>query len=527
MIRINNIKLPVNHSEADFINAIAKSLRIKAGDVPEFTLVRRSLDCRKKPDLYYVYTVEADIPFSYKIKSRNIAEVNKKEFVFQKTGTEHMNGRPVITGAGPAGLFCGLYLARAGFKPLIIERGKKVEERKADVDRFWEYGCLDEESNAVFGEGGAGTFSDGKLNTGIHDRSGMVRAFLKDFVSFGADESILYDAKPHIGTDGLIEILKNIRSEIERCGGEFRFNTRLDDIAKRFDGLTLIFNDGSKIDTDCAVLAIGNGARDTFSMLQRGGIRVEAKPLALGYRIEHPQDMIDIYSYGVSGGELNLPAAPYKLTAKTSSGRGVYSFCMCPGGYVVNSSSKAGFLCVNGMSYADRAGANANSAIVVTVSPDDIEGDSPLRLMQFQEDMEKKTFDLCNGKMPVQRLGDFRDNIASKTIEPLNAGTHKGAVCAANLRGIYPDYIENDILEGLKHFGHIIPGFDNDDAVLTAAETRTSSPVRIKRNDICVSENCDYLYPCGEGAGYAGGIVSSAVDGIRVAQEIACRFKGA
>ncbi len=530
MIRINQLKMPIEHSRKDLICKVASILKTDANSL-EIEVIKRSIDSRKKPDLYYVYSVAVrckdEKKILHKAKSKDISFYEPKIYHFPECGKEKQTHRPVVVGAGPAGLFCALLLSERGFCPILLERGKPVEERQADVLRFWENGVLDPSSNVVFGEGGAGTFSDGKLNTSVKDPSGKIRYVLETFVKFGADSSILYENKPHIGTDVLIDVMKNMRNFLINKGCEIHFssqfvgfetnNGKLQSISYR----NLKDQTVSHLQTNILVIAPGHGARDTFDLLYQRGIFMQSKPFAVGYRVEHPQSMIDAFAYGNQYAG-KLPASPYKVTSNFPGGRGVYSFCMCPGGYVVNSSSEEKRLVVNGMSYSGRNSKRANSAIIVSIQPEDYDAQNPLGGLRFQEMLETKTFELANGKIPQQLFGDYKINQASKDYGDYDSCT-KGAHAFANLRGILPQKMEESFIAGMEHFGKIIPKFDRYDAILSGTETRTSSPVRICRDEAFES-NIKGLYPCGEGAGYAGGITSAAVDGMKVAEAIILKY---
>ncbi len=440
---------------------------------------------------------------------------------------------PVIAGAGPAGLFCAYALMSEGFHPIVAERGKKVEERTADVQKFWETGVLDTASNVQFGEGGAGTFSDGKLNTLVKDPIGRNRFVLETFVKFGAPEHILYENKPHIGTDILADVIKRMREFMTENGVEFLFETCVTGFSTGKNGnlKSIELNHDRQIDTDCLILAIGHSARDTFSLLQEKGLNMQAKSFAVGFRVEHPQSEVNLTQYGDLYAD-KLPAAPYKVTANLPSGRGVYSFCMCPGGYVVNASSEEHRLAVNGMSYSDRGGSNANSAIIVSVTPEDFKADAirhgvlkdadgkedVLSGVRFQERLEERAWKLGNGKIPQQLFGDYCKNRPSVSYGAFESTT-KGDSVLCNLRGLLPEELEESFIEGMHHFSRAIPEFDREDAILSGVESRTSSPVRIVRDESFQS-NIRGIYPCGEGAGYAGGIMSAAMDGLKVAEAI-------
>lgn len=464
-----------------------------------------------------------------KVHNNNIMLTKETIYLIPEPGTTPMQYRPVIIGSGPAGLFAGLFLAREGYRPIILERGMAVDERTACVNGYWKKEHpLNPNCNVQFGEGGAGTFSDGKLNTVIKDKSGRRTAVLKTFVEFGADPSILYVNKPHIGTDVLLTVVKNIRNEIIRLGGEVRFEQLVTDIEVIDSETTLLHikkllkpEDTYELKSNAVILAIGHSARDTFEMLYKRGIPMEQKPFAMGLRIEHPRTFINEAQYGYHPDyEDLLPTADYKLVHQAANGRAVYSFCMCPGGYVVNASSESGRICVNGMSYSDRKADNSNSAIVVNVTPEDYPGDHPLAGMYFQRELEEKAYQAGKGAVPVQRFGDFRMNrmseIAGK-IKPCIKGTYT----FSNLNCCLPEYIRDAIIDGVLSFDRVISGFADDDAILSGVEARTSSPIKILRDaDLTSAHTC--IYPCGEGAGYAGGITSAAVDGIKVLRRL-CR----
>ena len=543
MLRIEQLKLRPDHTEKDLENAIRKSMRLRDSQPFSYEIIRQSVDARKKPDIFYVYTVDITCGYEDAIlrqRSKNkISRVNKIEYHFPSNGQEKLDLPPVIVGTGPAGLFCGLMLARAGFRPVLLERGEEVQKRQKSVEHFWSTGELNPNSNVQFGEGGAGTFSDGKLNTSVKDPKGRIQFVLKTFVGAGADPSILYSYKPHIGTDVLTDVVRTIRDEIRSLGGQVLFEHQLTDIENGKDGHYILrvkktMPQGKRmrdlcygerkpqdIETRLVVLAIGHSARDTFQMLYNHGFDMTAKSFAVGVRVEHPQRWINNAMYGDEC-LYEMPAAPYKLTHKLKEGGGVYSFCMCPGGYVVNASSEPGLLAVNGMSYHDRSGENANSAIVVTVSPEDFGGEKPLDGLEFQRKLERKAYEIGKGKIPVQRFSDFRQNIASESLGKITPQM-KGTYIPGNVRSIFPERVSNSIEEGMEAFGWRIMGFSDDDALLSGVESRTSSPVRITRND-ALESNFSGIYPCGEGAGYAGGITSAALDGIRVAEAIASKF---
>lgn len=439
-----------------------------------------------------------------------------------------LSHRPVIIGAGPAGLFCAYFLAMHGYQPVLLERGKDVDAREQDVEHFWATGELNPESNVQFGEGGAGTFSDGKLNTLVKDKDGKGRKVLEVFVECGAQEAILYENKPHIGTDVLKKVVRTMREKIISMGGEVRFQSQVTDICTengRLKGVEI--NHGEILPCEAAVLAIGHSARNTFQMLYDREVPMEAKAFAVGLRVQHPQKLIDENQYGTAENPL-LPAASYKLTAQTSYGRGVYSFCMCPGGYVVNASSEPGRLAVNGMSYSGRDGENANSAVIVSVTPEDFGSEHPLAGIEFQRKLEEKAYVVGGGKVPVQTYGEFKQKVCGETenghMKTPIAPCIKGQYAFSDLSSILPKECNLAFVEGMEQFGRILPGFNQPWALLAGVESRTSSPVRISRDDTGQS-TVKGLYPCGEGAGYAGGITSAAMDGISIAEKIARMYQ--
>ena len=527
MIRINQIKMPIAHTQEQLLGKAAKLLKIKTNQIKKLDIQKKSIDARKKPELFFVYsvnvTVENETAVTKKVNDKNIMLIKQKKYEVLTIGTENLGRRPVVVGAGPAGLFCAYLLAREGYRPLLIERGKSVEERQADVEKFWETGILDTNSNVQFGEGGAGTFSDGKLNTVVKDPGGRNLFVLETFVKFGAQEEILYDSKPHIGTDVLCDVIVNMREEIKQLGGEIRFTTCMTDLRIQDGKLTGIqLNHEEWLDADVCVLALGHSARDTFQMLLERELSMLPKSFAVGFRVEHPQSEMNLSQYGEIYAD-KLPAAPYKVTANLTNGRGVYSFCMCPGGYVVNASSEEGRVAVNGMSYSARDSKNANSAIIVSVNPEDFEGDDALSGVRFQQKLEAKTYELAQGKIPQQLFGDYCLNQPTKAYGAYESET-RGERAFANLRGLLSEEVENSFIEGMHAFSKAIPGFDRKDAILSAIESRTSSPVRINRDEEFLS-NIGGIYPCGEGAGYAGGITSAAMDGLKVAEAIMKKYK--
>ena len=519
MIRVRQVKVSINNNNLK--EKIAYKLKIKENDIINYKIIKESIDARNKDELLFIYEVDVEVSnediILSKNKSNDILKSIEKNYEINITGTNKLNNRPIIVGSGPAGLFAGYYLSKLGYKPLIIERGEDVDSRTKKIEEFWNKGKLDINSNVQFGEGGAGTFSDGKLNTLVKDKEGRIKEIFKIFVENGANSDILYKNKPHIGTDVLRVVIKNMRNEMINMGATFRFNTTLTDINIENNKLkSIIVNNNEEIKTDILILAIGHSARDTFKMLYDKKINMQPKPFAIGIRIMHPQDMINISQYGTN----KLGSVSYKLTYKSSNGRGVYSFCMCPGGYVVNASSELQKLTINGMSYSKRDSGIANSAIVVTVSPSDY-GFNPLDGIEFQRKLEEKAYLLCNGKIPVQLYKDFKENkVSTKFIfDPCIKGNYE----FANIKDIFPNYINDSLIEAIDKFGDKIKGFNRDDAILAAIEARTSSPVRIERNENFES-SIKGIYPVGEGAGYAGGITTSAIDGVKVVEKIVSQF---
>lgn len=534
MIRIQQLKLKINHHEEELEKKIRRELHLKPGDFLQYQIKKRSIDARKKPELYYSYLVDCQVSQEKKVFRRadpkKVLLVEKTEYQFPKTGTQPLLAAPVIVGTGPAGLFCGLMLAMHGYRPILLERGMDVDQRIKDVETFWKEGILDPKSNVQFGEGGAGTFSDGKLNTLVKDSSGRNQEVLRLFVDAGADSSILYDNKPHIGTDVLIRVVKKIRKKIESYGGTVRFGAEVTGIQLQNGRLTgLVINKKELLPCSTAVFALGHSARNTFQMLYDAGIHMEAKEFAAGFRVEHPQRTINLSQYGKAD-PYPLQAASYKVTAKAKNGRGVYSFCMCPGGYVVNASSEQGRLAINGMSYSGRKGSNANSAIIVSVKKSDFPSEHPLSGIAFQRQLEQAAYQAGNGKIPVQRLGDFKAALSGGNTAGKEAATDslqpcmKGQYTFADITGILPKEMSEAFLDGMEQFSKLIKGFGEDDVLVSAIESRTSSPVRILRNETFES-NIKGVYPCGEGAGYAGGITSAAMDGIRIAEAIAVKYR--
>lgn len=527
MIRLRQIKIDFEKATINNLKGLcAKKLKIDVSDIKKLKINKKSLDARKKPLLYFVYEVDIEVNDENKIlknnKSNDILKVVEKDYQFNITGLLKLNYRPIIIGSGPAGLICGYLLAEHGYKPIIIERGQKVEERIKSVELFWQTGKLNINSNVQFGEGGAGTFSDGKLNTQVKDKDGRTKKIFDIFIEAGAPNNIAYESHPHIGTDLLRSVVINIRNKIIQLGGEIKYNSCLTDLKIDNNRLeAIVINGNETIKSNVLVLATGHSARDTFKMLYDHGLEMSPKPFAIGVRIQHPQKLINKNQYGIEEHEL-LEAANYKLTYKASNGRGVYSFCMCPGGFVVNSSSDLNKTAINGMSNHKRDSENANSAIIVTVSPKDY-GASPLDGIKFQENLEEKTYKIGNGKIPIQLFKDYKENIISTNIGNVNP-IFKGNYTLSNLNSIFPNYVNDSLKEGIQAFDKNIKGFASDDAIIAAVESRTSSPVRITRDETGQS-NIKGIYPCGEGAGYAGGITSAAIDGVKIAEYIAANYK--
>lgn len=526
MIRLRQVEINIDAQEDEIINKCAKKLKIKKIEIISYKIVKKSIDARNKNNIVYCYEIDIETKDEEKIlkrnKSKDILKTPNEQYNFEITGIKKISHRPVIIGSGPAGLFTAYFLAKYGYKPLILERGEKVEDRVKTVEKFWNEGTLNLESNVQFGEGGAGTFSDGKLNTLIKDKEFRNKKVLEIFVEAGAPEEILYINKPHIGTDCLRKVVINLRKKIIEMGGEIRYNSCLTNINIENSKIKSIeINGNEKMDVDVLVLAIGHSARDTFKMLSENKIPMEPKPFAVGVRIQHTQNMINESQYG--NFKEKLPPASYKLTYHASNGRGVYSFCMCPGGYVVNSSSEKNHLAINGMSNYKRDSKNANSAIVVTVSPKDFEN-KLFGGLEFQKELENKAYIAGNGKIPIQLLGDFMENkksIKIKRVEPIFKGQYE----LSNLQEILPDFIIESLKEAFTDFDKKIKGFADSESILAAVETRTSSPIRIIRDNKDGQSEIKGIYPAGEGAGYAGGIMSAAMDGLKTAENIAKIWK--
>ncbi|MEF2920578.1 MAG: hypothetical protein U0O22_08965 [Acutalibacteraceae bacterium] len=533
MIKLSNIKLPVDYTEKFVIKEIAKTLKLPVNAILNYQFSKLSVDARKKENVHYIATVEVDLDSSI-VKEKEVIAKNKKlnltlaqPYNYYVSKIVKKIKSPVIVGAGPAGLFCGLVLAQAGCCPVIIERGKSVENRQKDVELFWNTGILNPNSNVQFGEGGAGTFSDGKLNTGTKDI--RIKKVLNEFVENGAPQEILYNAKPHIGTDKLPTAVRNIRNKIIELGGKVFFDTQMTDInIKDNKVVSVVVNSNNSkevMECDDLILALGHSARDTFQMLVYKNIPMEQKPFSVGVRVEHLQSKINKAQYGGFAGKGKLGSADYKLAVHLENGRGVYTFCMCPGGTVVAAASEENRVVTNGMSKFDRAEVNANSALLVGVTPADFPSNDILSGVHFQRDLEEKAFQLGGGgyKAPVQRVADFLVNKPTTSFGEV-IPSYTAGVTMSNINDCLPDYISNSLKLGIKQLDKRLNGFADGDAILTAVETRSSSPVRIIRNDKLESISVKGLYPCGEGAGYAGGIMSAAVDGIKCAEMIISKY---
>ncbi|OXC77602.1 NAD(FAD)-utilizing dehydrogenase [Caballeronia sordidicola] len=534
MLRLSEIKLPLEHSESELESAIRSRLaliHVPTDGLIRYTVFRRAHDARKRADIKLTYIVDVDVKdealaLRYLNDQPHCSVTPDMAYKFvAKAPVSMTSPRPVVIGMGPCGLFAGLILAQMGFRPIILERGKAVRERTKDTWGLWRKNVLNPESNVQFGEGGAGTFSDGKLYSQIKDPKHYGRKVLEEFVLAGAPEDILFLSRPHIGTFRLVGMVEKMRATIHQLGGEVRFESRVEDI--EIDGgkvRSLTLSDGERLRCDHVVLSVGHSARDTFEMLHDRGVYMEAKPFSLGFRIEHPQGLIDRSRFGKFAGHKLLGAADYKVVHHCSNGRAVYSFCMCPGGTVVAATSESGRVVTNGMSQYSRNERNANAGIVVGITPDDFPG-GPLAGIAFQRQWEERAFELGGGDYcaPAQLVGDFiarRPSTALGTVEP----SYKPGVRMTDLTSALPEYVVEAIREALPQIDKKIPGFAMHDAVLTGVETRTSSPIRVRRKDDYQSVNVDGLYPAGEGAGYAGGIYSAAIDGIEVAEALALKM---
>ena len=527
MLRLTEVKLPLDHAEAALAESILKRLAIDAGKLVRYSIFRRGVDARKRSAVAFVYTLDVEVADEAAILKRlendnHVSKTPDTNYQFVAGAPHASNLRPVVIGIGPCGLFAGLILAQMGFRPIILERGKAVRERTVDTFGLWRKSVLNPESNVQFGEGGAGTFSDGKLYSQIKDPRHLGRKVLTEFVKAGAPPEILYVSKPHIGTFRLVGMVENMRDSIQALGGEIRFQARVTDLHidnGQVRGVTLA--GGETIAADHIVLAVGHSARDTFEALYARGVHMEAKPFSIGFRIEHPQSIIDRVRYGRNAGNPLLGAADYRLVHHCKNGRSVYSFCMCPGGTVVAAASEPGRVVTNGMSQYSRNERNANAGIVVGITPADYPGNA-LAGIEFQRHWEGIAFEAGGNNYcaPAQRVGDFIAGRASTALG-LVTPSYTPGVRPTDLSGCVPAYAAEAIREALPAFARQIPGFAMEDAVLTGVETRTSSPLRITRNSQYQSLNVRGLYPAGEGAGYAGGILSAAIDGIEVAEAVA------
>ena len=520
MLRIGNIK--VNYKSDQDLSIKNKLSKVFKQNIDEYKIVKRSIDARDKNNILFVYTIDVEVNNEDKYINDNIKSTPDETYKYEVTGTEEMKNRPVVVGFGPAGIFLSYMLSLYGYKPLIVERGKSIDERVNDVESFFKDNKLNPESNIQFGEGGAGTFSDGKLNTLAKDENFRQKKIFEIFVENGAPEEILYDYKPHIGTDILRTVIKNIRNKIIDMGGEIRYNTKLSNINIEDNRVVSIeVNENETIECDNLFLCIGHSARDTFYMLNDNKLDMKAKPFAVGIRIVHNRETINKSMFGDADFNI-LGTASYKLTYKSSNGRGVYSFCMCPGGYVVNASSELNRLAINGMSNYDRMSYSSNSAIVVTVSPNDY-GSNIFDGIEFQRKLEEKAYELGRGYIPTQLYKDYKNNIASETCGSIIPEC-KGGFVFTNLNELFPEYINSSLKEAIPYFGTKIKGYDDPDTIMMGVESRTSSPVTIIRDENFES-NIKGIYPVGEGAGYAGGITTAAIDGIKTFEKFASIYK--
>jgi len=526
-IRVTNIKLNAGVDQSKILQSISKKLNVKPREIIGFSVIRQSIDARKDT-VNLIYSLDVEVVGSEERilkRFKNDPTISKAEVVTipkLTRGSKKLLNRPIVVGAGPSGIFAALSLATYGYKPLLLERGKEVTERARDIESFWQTGKLNLSSNIQFGEGGAGTFSDGKLTTRIKDY--RVRQVLESFVKAGAPEDILYINKPHLGTDKLRRIVYNLRQEIVRLGGEVAFNSQVTELiieAGKVKGV--VINGQEEIYSNVVILAIGHSARDTYNSLYESGVNLEAKSFAIGARIEHPQKTIDTAQYGKYAGHPKLGAAEYQLVYNNKEhNRSAYSFCMCPGGYVVGAASEEAGVVTNGMSEYNRDSGIANSALVASVSPEDFPSKSPLAGVEFQRTWEKKAYSLGQGgyKAPVQKVSDFLTGKASTDDLNLDLATYKPGVKPSDLHEALPGYVTEMMEQAIAAFGKRLKGFDSPNATLTGVETRTSAPVRILREDTGQAQDIEGLYPAGEGAGYAGGIISAAVDGIKASEKI-------
>nr|WP_330389382.1 NAD(P)/FAD-dependent oxidoreductase [Geosporobacter ferrireducens] len=528
MIRVNEIKLSIEEDLNNIKEKIIKKLRIQPQELLSYQIYKESIDARKGDEIFFVYTVDVSLKDEGKVlkKHKNLIKTPSYSYKEIPSGKIPMNDRPVVIGTGPAGMFAGLILAQRGYKPILLERGRDVDARSKDVEDFWLRGQFQKESNVQFGEGGAGTFSDGKLTTRIKDV--RVRKVLEEFVEAGAPEEILYSYKPHIGTDILKDVVKNIRKEMKKLGGDIRFDSKVTDLLIEGGKIKAVeVNCQEWIRTENVVLAIGHSARDTYEMLYQRGVQLRQKPFSIGVRIEHPQELIDQSQYKKFSGHSRLGAADYRLTYQSTKERAVYTFCMCPGGMVVAANSEEAMVVTNGMSEYSRDRENANSALLVQVNTEDFGGSHPLQGMEFQRIWEREAFKLggSNYHAPVQRVEDFLEGVPSKRIGMVKPSYLPG-VTPTDLRKCLPDFVIEAMKEAIPEMDKKLKGFALADALMTGVETRSSAPVRIERfEETLESLNVKGLYPVGEGGGYAGGIVSAAVDGIKAAEKIIQKYR--
>lgn len=524
MLRVSNLKLGIDEDVSSLKKLILKKLKIKENELVKYFIYKESIDARKRGRIDFVYTVDVEVKNEKKILNsaiKDVVEIKQRSYIGVEMGAKKLKNRPVIIGSGPAGLFAALVLAQRGFNPIMIERGLDVDNRTNDINSFWDNRRFKNNSNVQFGEGGAGTFSDGKLTTRIKDI--RCRKVLEELVNFGSPEEILYSHKPHVGTDILKNVVKNIRNEIIRLGGEVRFNSLVTDIINENGSIKgIVINNNETIESDVVILAIGHSARDTYKMLYKRGVTIIQKPFAIGARIEHPQELINKSQYKEFYNHPRLGAADYRLIEHTSNLRTAYTFCMCPGGSVIASASNEGEVVTNGMSEHARDQVNANSAFLVNVLPSDFNSDDPLAGVYFQEKYEKLAYELGgkNYNAPVQLVGDFLNDKVSTSLGSVEP-SYKPGYSFVDLRECLPEFVTSTMKEALHKLDNKLNGFAMHDAVLTGVETRSSAPIRIVRDEESLqSINTKNLYPCGEGAGYAGGIVTAAVDGIKCAEKI-------
>ncbi|WP_434798147.1 NAD(P)/FAD-dependent oxidoreductase [Terrisporobacter vanillatitrophus] len=528
MLRVSNIKISINDDKSKILKLVLNKLKIKENELIKYHIFKESIDARKKGKIDFVYTVDVELKNEQKLLKnapKDVVEVKQPSYIDIKHGSNKMNHRPVVVGSGPAGLFASLLLAQRGYNPLLIERGLDVDERTKDINNFWNNRIFKNNSNVQFGEGGAGTFSDGKLTTRIKDI--RCRKVLEELVNFGSPDEILYSHKPHVGTDILKNVVKNIREEIKKLGGEVRFNSQVTDIEVENDSIkAVIVNNEERIECDHVIFAVGHSARDSYEMLYSKGVKIIQKPFAIGARIEHPQVLINKSQYKEFYDHPRLGAADYRLIEHTSNGRTAYSFCMCPGGTVIASASNEFEVVTNGMSEHARDKVNANSAFLVNVTPEDFGSTHPLAGIEFQRKYEKLAYELGgnNYNAPMQLVGDFLNDKITTDIGKVEP-SYKPGVTGTDLRECLPEFVASTMKEALLSLDKKLNGFAMHDAVLTGVETRSSAPVRIVRDEETLqSVSTKNLYPCGEGAGYAGGIVTAAVDGIKCAEKIIGKY---